>query len=121
MTGGINDRITREDKLDSRCLIWRQELLCCTQVSWLYRDFFCCIRRSFTASAQSGTARRIEIRFRVWEEEEEEGGGESAECEEETLKESFVDLEGKGVKLKVWIVLGGGEEEEEGEAKFVGR
>lgn len=59
MTGGIRDRITREERLEARWRKWRRELLCWTQSSWLYRVLLACILPSFMPSAQSGIMRRM--------------------------------------------------------------
>lgn len=62
ITGGTKERITREVKLEKKCLTWRRELRCCTQFSCSYKDLFCFMPLSLMASAQSGIARRIDRR-----------------------------------------------------------
>ncbi|PON43052.1 hypothetical protein PanWU01x14_277080 [Parasponia andersonii] len=109
ITGGINDRITRDDGLERRCRTWRSELLWSTHFWWLYKVRFFFIPRSLIRSAQSGMARRIEMRVLVGEED-----GFVGLEEERTLKEIVMGLGGKvgcnfekvlGVKLEEMEIL----------------
>lgn len=88
-TGGISDKITRDERDESRCRRWRRELLCSRQFSGVYKGRGDRTRLSLISSAQSGIHRRKE----TMGEKGEEGEGSEREFVEQRIgMERCLDL-----------------------------